>query len=72
MAGGQRFDLLRLLTRHGVDFVVVGAAAAVLDGALDRAPGEDGERFSLAHEPLPPAWLSGLPCLGESVEDAAL
>jgi hypothetical protein len=34
VAGGQRFaDLLRLLTRHGVDFVVVGAAAAVLDGA---------------------------------------
>lgn len=34
MAAGQRFaDLLRLLTRHGVDFVVVGAAAAVLDGA---------------------------------------
>jgi len=31
---GQRFaDLLRLLARHGVEHVVVGAAAAVLDGA---------------------------------------
>lgn len=34
MGGGQRFaDLLGLLSRHGVEFVVVGAAAAVLDGA---------------------------------------
>ncbi len=34
MAGGQKFaELLGLLSRHGVEFVVVGAAAAVLDGA---------------------------------------
>jgi hypothetical protein len=34
VAVGQRFgDLLRLLAAHGVDHVVVGAAAAVLDGA---------------------------------------
>ena len=34
MDGGQRFaDLLRLLAGHGVELVVVGAVAAVLDGA---------------------------------------
>lgn len=34
MAAGQRFgELLRLLAAHGVELVVVGAAAAVLDGA---------------------------------------
>lgn len=34
MDAGQRFgDLLRLLARHGVEHVVVGAAAAVLHGA---------------------------------------
>jgi hypothetical protein len=34
VASGQRFgELLRLLARHRVDFVVVGAAAAVLEGA---------------------------------------
>lgn len=34
MDAGQRFgDLLRLLGGHEVAFVVVGAAAAVLEGA---------------------------------------
>ena len=34
MGAGQQFgDLLRLLAAHGVELVVVGAAAAVLDGA---------------------------------------
>ncbi len=34
MDAGQRFgDLLRLLARHGVEHVVVDAAAAVLHGA---------------------------------------
>ena len=34
MGAGQRFgELLRLLAAHGVELVVVGAAAAVLDGA---------------------------------------
>jgi hypothetical protein len=33
VAAGQRFaDLLRLLDSHGVEIVVVGAAAAVLEG----------------------------------------
>lgn len=62
MASGQRFgDLLRLLTRHEVDFLVVGATAAVLEGApvttfdldvvIDSRP-ENRERLLTALEEL--------------------
>ncbi len=70
MAGGQRFaELLRLLSRHNVEFIVVGAAAAVLDGApittfdLDvvfETSAENRERLLAALEEIAAVYLDPL------------